>query len=157
MNQRELFEYLMRNDIKFRKRVVSKASSFGMALFAAAKTCADTKSPEATHETLSPTQAKNLRGKDAGLTPKEYEVRKAMHEHKDLDEVSRSVNTNTPTLMCHIRHIFNKTGEDLMLLVGKKLRNNNSKDVHQVILDTLTEKPELELQSAEESESTQYV
>jgi DNA-binding CsgD family transcriptional regulator len=125
MNKRDVFEHLMRKDPVFRKKVASRAGAIGMSLFAAAKGCTAEVEQEQVGEMISQDKAKVLNGGDAKLTPKEQDVQKAMLKLKDIDKVGRQLKMKEESVRYHIRHIFHKTGNDLMILTGKKLRNNH--------------------------------
>jgi DNA-binding CsgD family transcriptional regulator len=126
MNKRNVFQHLMQNDPVFRKKVASKAGALGMSLFNAAKACTAVVEQEQVGQMISQDQARALNGSNAKLTKKEQQVHDGMRKHKDVDKVAKHLKMKADSVRYHIRHIFNKTGEDMMLLAGKKLRHNRT-------------------------------
>jgi hypothetical protein len=127
MNKQDIFRHLMKTDPVFRKKVVTMAAEQGLALYNAAMDCSPSVEKAQVKQVIDIREARRMKTKKAnGLTPKEQEVYELMHEHRSMGLVRKVMRSTDAALRYHIRNIYHKTGEDLLTLVGKKIRKHAS-------------------------------
>jgi DNA-binding CsgD family transcriptional regulator len=123
MNKQDIFRHLMKTDPVFRKKVITMAAEQGLALYNAAMECAPSVEKSQVKQVIDIREARRMKDKkSSGLTKKEQEVYELMHEHQNLTKVAKAMRANDHAVRYHIRNVFHKTGEDLLSLVGERIR-----------------------------------